>query len=149
MPNLATVLKAEISRLARRELRGELDALRKTAAAQRTEISALKRQVSALDKLSRFQAKVMRQLTTPEAPDQSTAKERALRFSASGLAKQRARLELSAEQFGRLLRTSGQSIYAWEQGRTVPKASNLRAIAELRGLGKRAVWAKLEELASA
>ena len=48
MPNVATFLKAEIVRLARKEARNELAALRKASAAHRRQIAALKREVAAL-----------------------------------------------------------------------------------------------------
>ena len=43
MPNLGSVLKAEISRLARREINRELQTLRKQSAQYRGDIAALKR----------------------------------------------------------------------------------------------------------
>ena len=43
MPNIATILKHEISRVARREVRGETQSLKKAAGAHRAEIAALKR----------------------------------------------------------------------------------------------------------
>ena len=45
MPNLAGVLKEEIRRLARKEVRAELAATKKASAKCRKEIAALKRQV--------------------------------------------------------------------------------------------------------
>jgi len=42
MPNIAALLKSEISRLSRREIRKEVQPLRKAAAAHRREIAALK-----------------------------------------------------------------------------------------------------------
>ncbi|MDY0748710.1 helix-turn-helix transcriptional regulator [Paucibacter sp. R3-3] len=62
------------------------------------------------------------------------------------MASNRQRLGLSAADFGLLVGTTGQSIYAWEQGRATPRPKNLAAIAALRGMGKREVAARLEEL---
>ena len=50
MPNIATVLKEEISRLARKEIRNETAILKKGSAQHRRDIAALKRQVSTLQK---------------------------------------------------------------------------------------------------
>lgn len=69
-----------------------------------------------------------------------------LRFSAKGMAANRRRLELSAEDFGLLVGTSGQTIYAWESGKTQPRPGHIAAIAALRGIGKREVTARLAEL---
>jgi len=46
MPNIATLLKTEISRVARKELRGESQALKKAVSAHRSEIAALKRRTN-------------------------------------------------------------------------------------------------------
>ena len=50
MPNIASVLKAEIVRLARKELRTEVESIRKALAAARAESAALKRRVSELER---------------------------------------------------------------------------------------------------
>jgi hypothetical protein len=48
MPNVATVLKGEISRIARKEMKSGTSVLRKASAQYRKEIAQLKRQVSSL-----------------------------------------------------------------------------------------------------
>lgn len=147
MPNVATVLKEEISRLARKEIRGEAERLKKANAQSRADIVALKRRVQELEqlirKLSRAQASGPR--ATAAATDESSGTR--LRFSAKGLASQRKRLGLSAAEVGLILGVSGQSIYKWEDGSTRPRASQLPAIAELRKMGKREATARLAELA--
>ena len=51
MPNIASVLKSEITRLARKEVRDGGDGLRKTVAAHRAEIASLKKRVSDLESM--------------------------------------------------------------------------------------------------
>ena len=70
------------------------------------------------------------------------------RFRASGMASNRKRLGLSAADFGLLVGASGQSVYAWEQGKARPRVRNLAAIAALRGVGKREVVERLAALKS-
>jgi len=65
------------------------------------------------------------------------------------MAANRKRLGLSAADFGLLIGASGQSVYAWEAGKTRPNADSLAAIAALRGIGKRAVEARLAALKAA
>ena len=48
MPNIASILKSEISRVARKELRGETQALKKSNAQYRTQIAELRRRLQAL-----------------------------------------------------------------------------------------------------
>jgi DNA-binding transcriptional regulator YiaG len=69
-----------------------------------------------------------------------------LRFRAAGMAANRKRLGLSAEDFGLLVGATGQSVYSWERGKSKPRAANLVAIAALRGIGKREVATRLDAL---
>jgi DNA-binding transcriptional regulator YiaG len=147
MPNIATVLKAEITRLARKEVRDEADGLRKAVAAQRAEIASLKRRLatleSALKRLGREQGRAAK---APEAAPEEGAGEGGHRFSAKGLATSRKKLGLSAADFALLVGTTGQSIYAWEAGKSRPRPQALRAIVDLRGIGKREVAERLAAL---
>jgi DNA-binding XRE family transcriptional regulator len=47
---------------------------------------------------------------------------------------------------GALLGVSAQTIYNWEAEKTRPRQEQLVAFAALRGMGKRQVTAKLQEL---
>ena len=49
MPNIATVLKAEISRIARKEVRTEVAALKKALNAGRADVAALKRRAQVME----------------------------------------------------------------------------------------------------
>ncbi|MBK8725703.1 MAG: helix-turn-helix transcriptional regulator [Holophagaceae bacterium] len=142
MPNFATQLKQEIARLARKELRKELEGLKKASTQYRSEIAALKRSVAALEKqLARSGRQAARQ-AKPEADAETGA---GLRFSAKGLASQRKRLALSAAEFGRLLGVSAQTVYNWETRKTRPQASQLPAIASVKRMGKKQARALLAD----
>lgn len=143
MPNIGNILKQEISRLARREIKQATAALHKAAAGYRRDIAALKRQVAALERTAKAQNKRL-QKTTPVVAESDT--DTALRFRADGFKTLRAKLGLSAEQTGKLLGVSGQSVYAWETKRSTPRRAQLPAIAALRKMGKREAAAKLQEL---
>lgn len=146
MPNIASVLKDEIARVARKELRGEVAALRKLTAVHRSEIAALKRRTHELERLIRTTLKSQRKAVPGELEE---SQPKAIRFSAKGLASQRRRLALSAEDCGLLVGASGQSVYNWEAGKARPRASHLAAIAALKRYGKKTVLARLEELRQA
>ena len=143
MPNVATLLKSEISRLSRREIRKEVLPLRKAAATHRREIAALKRRAQTLEQALKRLSMVHAKPASAVPVEQDAGK---FRFSAKGLASQRQRLGLSVEQCGRLLGASAQSVYNWEQGKTRPLARHIPAIAALRTMGKRDVAARLEAL---
>lgn len=138
MPNLGSVLKAEISRLARKEIKAQVDPLRKANAAHRREIVELKRQVASLQRAARVTSK------SPAQAQESPLAHGSTRFFAKGLKSLRARLGLSAADFGKLAGASGQSVYNWESGKTVPARLQQATLASLRGLGKREALARLE-----
>lgn len=137
---LPSLLKSEISRVARKGVRAETLSLKKAVGGYRAEIAALKKRAQALEvelrRLSRAHAKA----TPVEASEQPTHK---LRFTAKGLASQRRRLGLSVHECGLLLGTSSQSIYNWEDGKVRPRTKHLPAIAALRNMGKKDAAAKL------
>ncbi len=55
MPNIATVLKSEIARIARKEVRAETLQIKKQSTNYRSQIASLKRQVAALELQRRSQ----------------------------------------------------------------------------------------------
>jgi DNA-binding transcriptional regulator YiaG len=150
MPNIATVLKAEISRVARKEIRSEIEPLRKALATCRSELAALKRRAQSseqeLRKMSKAQPKGA-QAQSGEAGDAETGGRK--RFSAKGLLSQRKRLGLSAEDCGLLVGASGQSVYNWEAGKARPREKHLAAISALKTLGKKSAAAHLESIRGA
>jgi DNA-binding XRE family transcriptional regulator len=148
MPDIASVLKAEVARLARKQLRAETEGLKRALSTQRSELVALRRQVQALERslktLSKPTARV-RELSQP-AGDAVQGEASGFRFRAKGMASNRKRLGLSAAEFGMLVGATGQSVYSWEAGKSKPRAANLAAIASLRGIGKKEATARLEAL---
>ena len=146
MPNIASLLKSEISRVARKEVRGETVGLKKAVSTYRAEIAALKRRTRALEQEVHRSSKASAKLAPLAANEVSSP---TLRFSAKGLASQRQRLALSAHDCGLLVGASGQSIYNWEDGTARPRSKHLPAIAALRSLGKKQAAAQLASLREA
>jgi DNA-binding transcriptional regulator YiaG len=143
LPNIASVLKEEIARLVRRQLRGETENLKKASNRYRSEIAALKRRIETLEKrISRLER--MGPKTVPSTADKET--ETKLRFKPQGVRAQRTRLELSAREMGALVGVSAQTIYNWEAGTSRPKAEQLAVFAAVRKMGKREVKARLDQM---
>ena len=141
MANLAALLKSEIMRIARKEVRAETVALKKATAHYRSEIAALKRRIATLESaLNKLGKASKRTQTTAEEPEQQS-----LRFRADGFATLRKKLGLSAAEMARLLGVSAQSVYHWEGGKSKPRAGQLVAIAQVRKLGKREAAARLAQ----
>lgn len=146
MPNVAALLKQEITRLARKEVRATATALKRTTVVHRHAIAALRRQIA---QLQRQAAQLARQIGTGAGATPPEAAAPKVRFVPRGLRSHRARLGLSAEQYGRLVGVSAQSIYNWEQGAARPRAAQLAALVALRGIGKREALARLQQAAAA
>ena len=141
MPNLSTILKGEITRLARKEIKAAIDPVRKANAGHRKEIAELKRLVASLQRdLKAASGQPKAGATVGQALSGST------RFSAKGLKSLRAKLGLSAVEFGLLVSASGQSIYHWETGKALPRAAQQAALAAIRGIGKREAGKRLAEM---
>ena len=106
MPNIALVLKAEIRRVARREIRLEYDALKK-------QVNGLKKtvrvQAQAIAKLEKILAKNPDQ-SVPADLDGPAAKANTSRITPMSIKRQRTRLKLSQSELGQLLKVSTNTI---------------------------------------
>ena len=171
MANLASALKEEIGRLARKEIRQQTAGTTKSTARMERDIAALKRQIQDLQrKLSPPRPpSAAKKAPSKKAPSKKAAAEKAnaekangqaadaaskpaeqsgrARFSAKGLKTERERLGLSADNYGKLAGVSGLSIYNWEQGKARPRESNIAALMSVRGIGKREAVKRIESLA--
>lgn len=143
MANFGIALREEVTRLAKKANKSELQALRKASAEYRHQIAALKRELSSVQKALKRNSKQSSHqvLETPTEHDSAQ-----LRFNAKGFAKKRQQLGLSAANMAKLLGVSALSVYKWESGQTRPRAKQLQAISEVRSLGKRAAQARLEAM---
>lgn len=140
MSKLGTVFGQEIARVARREARNENSAMRKASTQHRKDIAALKREVS---NLKRIVGTLKRQVPTKGMVSPVAVGDTKLRFVRKGLVAHRKRLGLSAAEYGQLAGVSGQSVYNWETGHSVPHAKLLPVIAAIRRMGKREVASRL------
>lgn len=143
MPNIAVVLKDEIARLARREIRRQTNVLRKASAQYRKDIAEMKRRVSNLQRrITPLEKQLLKNVPSQAAePDAEH-----VRFTAKGLRSQRKRLGLSAADYGKLIGVTGQTIYSWEQETSRPRKPQVARIAAIRQLGRREALARLEQL---
>jgi DNA-binding transcriptional regulator YiaG len=148
MPNLAAVLKAEIRRLARKEVKALMTGTRRAVTNYRREIARLKcllgDQQRKLELLEQIEKKRLAQGEETVLPQQ----QKNIRFSARSVRAQRKRLKLSAEQFARLLGVSPLTIYNWEHGKARPRAAGLKALAAVRSMGRREALRRLNLLDS-
>ena len=145
MPNIAGVLKEEICRLAKKEVKTQLGKTQKAAAQYRRDIAKLKRVLGQQDK----EIRLLKKLTHPQGQPQTEESEReGIRFSARSVKAQRQRLGLSAADYGKLVGVSGLTIYNWEHEKARPRKAQLAALVAVRGIGKREALAKLAEVSA-
>lgn len=145
MSNIATALKEEITRLVRKQLRGETENLKKASSRYRSDIAALKRRIDALEKQVASLGKTAQRQAAPAANANANEESATnLRFKPQVMLAQRTRLGLSAREMGLLIGVSGQTIYNWETGKSRPRVEQMTNIAAVRKMGKREVKARLD-----
>ena len=141
MPNLQTVLRQEIQRLARKEIRSALEATKKAVARHRREIAELKRRNKALERtVSYLQTRETKRL---KARPSKAELPQGTRFSVRSLKAQRRKSGLSQEDYASLVGVSKTTIYSWESGRTKLGGKHLATLVSLRGIGKREAQKRL------
>ena len=140
MPDIASVLKQEIARLAKKEVRASVNPVKKQALESRKAIAALKDQLARIERtLATLVADASKRMIIPTAePDETN-----VRIRPASVKRQRERLKLSQKEMGQLLGVSTATIVGWESGKTKPRGTNKDGLAELRHLGIKAVRERL------
>ena len=151
MSTVMKELKAEISRLARREIRRELMPVRRIGAAQRGLIAGLRRQIAALQK----ELKVLRKAGAGAAvPAVGQDAEAGVRFwiTGKGVRALRKRLGLTQTELGKLADVSLATVVNWDatSGKVaIRRKETVVRLRGIRGLNKRAAAAMLKPRAKA
>lgn len=144
MANLAAVLKGEIARLARKEVRSETGVMRKAVSQYRSDIAELKRVIKDQQRrLSRLESQSAKQSRAVKPVE---AEQGQVRFSPKGLRSHREKLGISAADYASLVGVSPQTIYLWEHEQTRPRKSQVASLAAVRKLGVREVQRRLEQM---
>jgi DNA-binding transcriptional regulator YiaG len=142
MPNIAGVLKEEIRRLAKKEIKVQVGKTQKAAAQYRRDIAMLTRQLGQQDR----EIKLLKKQGQQGQPEAEEDELEGVRFSARSVKAQRSRLGLSAADYGKLVGVSGLTIYNWEQEKARPRKAQLASLVAVRGIGKKEALKKLAEL---
>ena len=130
--NLASALRAEVRKLAAREvekglrqvrtLQRQLKKLRQAARASRRTLRSMERDVVRLES---------------RVPAGGVRRGRGARMSGEEIRGLRSRLGMTREQFARVLGVSPGSIFGWETGRTVPRGRSMDRVVEVKKMGVR------------
>jgi len=149
MPNFSQVLKAEIARISRKEVKSSVNPLRSAAFTLRITAASLKRRVASLE------AETKRLIATQNAllkkANESALTQGAgekLRITSRTIKALRKNLGVSQNSLAVLLGVSGHAVYLMEQKnrRLKLRAGTLSKLLALRGIGKREAARRLEEM---
>ena len=136
MPNIATVLKQEIRRLARREARALVRPMKNALLRERRSVGALRARVASQgNEIERLQAR-MRAVGSmrPKVSEDTLKKTRWRRDTVRAI---RMSLGLSQADFAQLVGVSANAVYQWESNRSSPQHKYRTVMLGLRGMGKR------------
>jgi len=147
MPRFEPILRAEITRLARKEVRAAVSPFIKRLTSLRREVARLKQTVAQQRKLIGHQRSILQKTGPQISIDEDSGKP--TRLSPPLIKKLRKRLNISQIELAQLLSVSPSSVAFWEQGRNKPSASARNKIVALRQLGRREIRALLEEAGEA
>lgn len=142
MSSMANVLKEEITRLSRKEVKKSAVPLGKKLAKLSRVISRQKRTVVELERRINRMGKLL-EATRPAPSAAPEAEVKKARISPRLVKTQRKRLKLNQADFARLLGVSVAAVRSWEQGRSTPRGSNLAVFVSVRRLKRGEACARL------
>ena len=150
MSNILKELKAEISRLAKKEAKQVVSPVKKASATYRSLIAGLRKQV---DALQREVASLKKAVPAPEkALAAKTEPEGRFWITGKGVKAMRKKTGLTQEKFGKLVGVSVPTVVNWEKAKSKVEIRRKETMARLQGLkgkGKREVAEMLPKEAKA
>ena len=135
-------LQSEIARVARKEIRKELDPVKRVNAQQRRYIADLRREVTDLQRdVKRLQKELGK--SSPVVKDEP---EQRFWITGKGVLSLRKRLDLTQVELAQLAGVTQQTVVRWEktEGKITLKGEAIQTrLKEIRSLGKTEAWASL------
>jgi DNA-binding transcriptional regulator YiaG len=147
MPNLSQVIKAEIARISRREIKSATTPIKNSTVVVKKTSADLKKRIAALESEVKRLAAFYTTLQTERKSQPVETTENKARISAKGIRTLRNKLGLSQDAFAKLLGVSSQAVYIMEHktGRLSLRSATLTNLLAIRGIGKREAQARLAE----
>ena len=143
MAKLESIIKSEIQRLAKREIRLTFLPLRREVRAMRLKLSGLSRGVLFLNRLTK---ELHLEETKPKL--EATPEEvKASRLTPERIAGLRKKLGISQRELGLLVGATTGAVLSWEKGKFKPQGEKKAALVALRKVRKRDVRKMLAEKA--
>ena len=142
MGKIESMIKSEIQRLARREIRSTFLPMKREVRAMRLRMSGLIKGFTALNRVAKEQIqRATEQFKLEASPEEI----KIARFSPARIRALRLKKGLSQKELGMLLGVSLGTIVLWEKGKITPKAERKGGLIALRKLGKREIGRVLAE----
>lgn len=149
MAAFAESFKSEVARIARKEGKGDVEALRKMVSSQRSDIVALKKQVKLLTTQVNTLVKASGKPPVPKQSDEAAEPVRRggrkFVFRPEALTAKRVSLHVTGKEMCQLLDAAPATLARWETGKAMPRAAQLERIRAVLALGAREARARLAE----
>ena len=143
MPNIETIIKAEITRLAKKEVKAASSPLAGEVRSMKKKLSDLSKKFGPLEKWTKDK---IRQDEEKKAQLKAPADEvKKSRLSPRWIRNLREKLGLSQNKLAILIGASLGTVAMWEKGKFAPRKDKKAALIALRKLGKREVGKMLEK----
>jgi DNA-binding transcriptional regulator YiaG len=147
MSNVGKVLKTEITRISRKEIKAAIGQIGKSHTNLKKTVIDLKRRLALLEKENRRLVAGTRKPKTEllQEPSEEGVKGR---FTSKGIRNLRSKLRLTQADFGRLVGTTPHSVHLWEKkdGSLRLRDRTKAALLSIRGLGVKEAKARLERI---
>jgi DNA-binding transcriptional regulator YiaG len=144
MAKLESIIKSEITRLAKHEVRTVFRPLRKEVWGLRLKLSNLIKNFTVLDRLAK---EISKTKSTEPKLEASQEEVKASRLTPERIAGLRRKLGISQREFGVLTGASLGAVASWEKGKFKPQGEKKAALVALRKIRKRDVRKLLAEKA--
>ena len=146
MAKLESIIKSEITRLAKHEVRTVFRPLRKEVWGLRLKLSNLIKNFTVLDRLAK---EISKTKSTEPKLEASQEEVKASRLTPERIAGLRRKLGISQREMGVLTGASLGAVASWEKGKFKPQGEKKAALVALRKIRKRDVKKMLTEKAGA
>ena len=143
MAKIERVIKSEIMRLAKRQVKTAFMPLKREVRQMSVKLSGLSKGIASLNRLTK-ELRLEEATPTMEATPEEVKSARITPGRISGLRK---KLNLSQRKLGILTGASLSAVLAWEKGKFSPKGDKRAALVALRKMKKRDVKRMLEQKA--
>ena len=136
MANLSSVLRAEIIRISRKEIRESVKSVQKTNVGLRKTVTELKRRIAAVEAQNKKLLSFHKEDIEPQVNQEKTENGR---VTSKGIRALRSKLGLSQISFAKLLGVSSQAVYAMEhkEGKTNLRSATLEKFLYVNNLERK------------